>query len=66
MLIKLVNDKIYILQPLNIDDFLYEKNLSQTIYDKKPNIVFTHDFISSEIAEFNIASKQNVTPYLII
>ena len=52
-----VDDKIDILEPLNINDLLDEKNLYYIIYDKIPNILFTHDFITSKIAEFNIASN---------
>ena len=33
------------------------KKIYYIIYDKIPNILFTHDFITSKIAEFNIASN---------
>ena len=52
----LIKDWINILEPLISSDLLNEKSPSNNFYDKVPNIVFTHDFITLEIAKFNIAS----------
>ena len=59
-------DSDNILEPIDLDQGLLHQAASESLVDEQSNLVFSHDFITSELSESGISSNQcsNCDPFI--